>query len=143
MTKNNTFFLEIVSPQGTIFQDDVESVSLPTYSGIITVLPLHAPLFTKLLEGEAEIRKEGKETTIVIAGGFLEIKSNSAHVLSDYAVRAESIEVARAEEKKRQAEEKLKSKLDNEEFTIADKDLKLSILELKVAQKVRRRQRPQ
>ena len=49
--------------------------------------------------------------------------------------------MAKSEEKKREAEEKLKQKLSNEDFTIADKDLKLSILELKVAQKMRRKQR--
>ncbi|KKQ96417.1 MAG: ATP synthase F1 subunit epsilon [Candidatus Levybacteria bacterium RIFCSPHIGHO2_02_FULL_39_36] len=137
----SSFSLEILSPQGTVFKDEVDSVSLPTYSGRITILPNHAPLFTKLSEGEIEIKKESKISHIVVAGGFLEIKENSAHILSDYAVRAESIEIARAEERKREAELKLKQKLDNKEFTIADKDLRLSILELKVAQRVKKRTR--
>lgn len=136
-----SFLLEVVSPQGVIYEGEASSISLPTYNGIITVLPHHAPLFTKLSEGEIGIKKGNDEITIVTAGGFLEVKENSVHVLSDYAVRAESIEVARAEAKKKQAEEKLKQKLGNEEFTIVDKDLRLSILELKVAQKVRKRQR--
>jgi F-type H+-transporting ATPase subunit epsilon len=133
--------LEIVSPQGIIFQGDVTSVSLPTFNGTITVLPHHVPLFTKLAEGEIEIKSKDKVTSIVISGGFLEVDKNSARVLSDYAIRADSIQQAHAEERKRMAEEKLKQKLDNKDFTIADKDLKLSILELKVAEKVRRKQR--
>ena len=138
MAQDN-FLLEIVAPEGEIFSDNVDSVSIPTFQGIITVLPHHVPLFTKLSEGEVEIKEGGKITTIVIAGGFLEIKQNSAHILSDYAVRAESIEIAKSLEKKRLAEEKLAEKLSNEDFTMADKDLKLSILELKVADKVKRR----
>lgn len=143
MAGDNLLLLEIISPEGLMFHDSVNSVSIPTYEGIITVLPHHAPLFTKLSEGEVEISQSGKKITIVISGGFLEVKAGSVHILSDYAVRAESIEIAHAEEKKRQAEEKLKQKLNNEEFTVADKDLKLSILELKVAHKIRKRTRIQ
>lgn len=137
----NKFAFEIVSPTGIAFHGDVDSVSVPAEQGTITILPHHAPLFTKLAEGEVVIKEGGHVTTLVVAGGFLEVKENSAHLLSDYAVRAESIEMAKTEEKKRIAEEKLKQKLDNREFTKADKDLKMSILELKVAQKMRRKQR--
>jgi len=136
----NNLSLEIVSPQGIIFGGNVDQVTLPTSNGAITVLPHHAALFTKLIEGEIEVVEQGKRTSFVIAGGFFEINNNKASILSDYAIRAESIEMAKSEEKKRQAEQKLREKLTNEEFTIADKDLKMSILELKVAQKVRRRQ---
>ena len=137
---SDNLFLEMVSPQGIIFEGDIDQVTLPTSNGAITVLPHHAALFTKLIEGEIEVVQEGKRTSYVIAGGFFEINNNKASILSDYAIRAESIEMAKSEEKKRQAEQKLREKLTNEEFTIADKDLKMSILELKVAQKVRRRQ---
>ncbi len=137
----DNLYLEIVSPQGIIFEGDTDQVTLPTVNGIITILPHHTSLFTKLSEGEIEVLTQGKRTSYVISGGFLEINKNKASVLSDYAVRAESIEQAASEEKKRQAEQKLHEKLTNEEFTTADKDLKISILELKVAQKARKRQR--
>lgn len=136
---SDNFLLEIIAPEGQIFSQNVDSVSIPTYQGTITVLPHHIPLFTRLSEGEVEIREGVKTTTIVIAGGFCEIKKNAVHILSDYAIRAESIEVAKSLEKKRLAEEKIREKLSNEDFTLADKDLKLSILELKVADKIKRR----
>ena len=138
---DNQLLLEIISPEGLVFHGDATSVSLPAYNGRITVLPHHAPLFTKLADGEIEFKQNGRDIMVVISGGFLEIKGNIVHVLSDYAIRAESIEIAKAEEKKRRAEQKLKEKLGNEEFTLADKDLRLSILELKVAEKIRRRHR--
>ncbi len=133
--------LEIISPEGLVFKGDVDSVSIPTDKGTITVLPHHVGLFTKLSEGEVIIKISDRETTIVIAGGFLEIKGNAVHILSDYAIRAESIEIAHAEERKRVAEEKKHTKLSNKEFIAADKDIRLSILELKVANKMRRHQR--
>jgi len=137
----NKFLFELISPMGIIFHGEVESVSAPAENGTITILPHHVPLFTKLSEGEVIIKDGSHETVMVVAGGFLEIKANSVHLLSDYAIRADSIETAKTEEKKRLAETKLKQQLDNREFTKADKDLKMSILELKVAQKVRRKQR--
>lgn len=143
MARSDGFFLEVTSPQGSIFQGAVTSVSLPTNEGRITVLPHHTPLFTKLSEGEIEIDQNNKKITVVINGGFLEVKENSAFILSDYAIRAESIEIAKTEERKRKAQEKLKEKLDNRDFAIADKDLRLSILELKVAHKIKKRQRPE
>lgn len=139
MAKGNSFFLEIISPEGTIFQDDVLEASVPTLKGQITILPHHTSLFTKLNEGEILIKTEGKNTTIVINGGFLEIKNNSVQVLSDYAIRAESIEIAKAEERKRKAEETMKAKEGKKEFILAEKDLRKSILELKVAQKIRKK----
>ena len=131
--------LEIIAPEGQVFSDSVSSVSVPSFQGQITILPHHVPLFTKLAEGEVEIRDGAKTQTIVISGGFLEVKKNEVHLLCDYAIRAESIEIAKSLERKRGAEEKLKQKLSNKDFTIADKDLKLSILELKIADKVKHR----
>ncbi|HVZ67724.1 MAG TPA: ATP synthase F1 subunit epsilon [Patescibacteria group bacterium] len=141
MPNSDRFRLDIVSPTGIIFDEEIDSVSMPTPDGTITVLAHHTPLFTKLADGEVDIKRDGKTTTIVISGGFCEIKKNIVNILSDYAIRAESIQIAKSEERKRQAEEKLKGKLDNEEFTVVDKDLRLSILELKAAEKMKKRQR--
>ncbi len=141
MANNTSLYLEIVSPQGRIFEGDVDSVSLPAVNGTITILPNHVSLFTKLEEGEIEIHQGNKTLSVIVAGGFLEINKNKAHILSDYAVRAESIQIAKSEERKRQAEQKLKEKVSNEDFVIIDKDLKMSILELKVADKIKRKQR--
>ena len=138
----DNLFLEIVSPQGVIFEGNIDQVSIPTMNGIITVLPHHSSLFTKLAQGEVEIKQKNSNFSMIISGGFLEVNNNKASVLSDYAVRAESIQQAEALERKRKLEQKLQEKLTNEEFTIADKDLKMSILELKVAQKIRKKQRP-
>ena len=139
MPDNSKVNLEIIAPTGIVYQGQVSAVSIPTFQGQITVLPHHTALFTKLAEGEVILNPSGNSDTIVIAGGFAEVKNNTVHILSDYAIRAESIKQAQVEERKRLAEGKLKQKLTNREFTSADKDLKMSILELKVAQKMRKR----
>lgn len=141
MTGVSKFFFEVISPDGIFFQGEVSEVSLPTPNGEITILPNHASLVTKLAEGEIKIYQDEKEKYIAITGGFLEVKDNKVMLLSDYAVRTESIEIAKTEERKRRAEEKVKEKVDNTDFIIAEKDLRRSILELKVAQNVKKRHR--
>ena len=60
-----TFHLEIVSPDGIIYKEDVDEVSLPTTKGEITIIPHHIPLYAKLAEGEATIIKNGKKSRLL------------------------------------------------------------------------------
>lgn len=142
MAKDN-FHLEIFSPEGIQFTGEIDSVSLPTTLGEITVLPNHASLSTKLVEGEIKIAMGSKITYIAINGGFFELTDNQGQVLSDFAIRAESIELAKAEERKREAEIKLSEKKDTFDSKVIEKDLQRSILELKFGQNIKRRQKSQ
>lgn len=137
----NEFLLEILSPDGVIYQETVEAVILPTVQGEITVLPHHAPIFTKLTEGEIVINNGGKKFYIAISGGFLEVNKHSVNVLADYAVRSEKIETKKAEDAKKKAEEliKQKEKMGEFDFAMVEKELQKSILELKISDKVRKR----
>lgn len=133
------FSFEIITPEGVIYQDEVDEVTLPTTSGQITILPHHVPLYAKLTEGEAKIKKNGKETLMAVLGGVVDIGKNNVTILSDYAVHADNIIVAHAEAAKKRAEEALREKKTEADFALSDKDLRRSILELKVAQRVKKR----
>jgi F-type H+-transporting ATPase subunit epsilon len=139
----SNFHFEIVTPDGIIYKDDVDQVSFPTPKGEITVLPHHVGIYSKLAEGEVKIKKGGKTTIIAVLGGVLEVGKTTVSLLSDYAVRAESILVAKAEEARKRAEEVLKEKKSGVDFTLSDRDLRKSILELKVARNVKRTNTPQ
>ncbi len=132
------FELKILSPEGQVFSDTIDEVQLPTFKGEISVLTHHVPLFAKLSEGTITIKKGGKETIIAILGGFLEVRKDSVMVLSDYAVKADSIQTARSLEAKKLAEEILKNKQTTAELIMAEKNLQKSLLELKVADKIKR-----
>ncbi|MGE5041746.1 MAG: ATP synthase F1 subunit epsilon [Candidatus Levyibacteriota bacterium] len=131
------FHLEIVTPDGIIFKDDVDEIRVPTENGEITILPHHVPLYTRLAEGELHIKRGGKETLIAVMSGIVQVEKTFTNIISDYAVHADSIQVARAEEAKKRAEEIMKNQKNTAEFALADKDLRKSILELKVAKKIR------
>lgn len=139
MREDSGFRFAIISPEGTVFDALASSVTLPTTEGEITILAHHMPILVKLGEGEVTIRNNGEEQSIVIGGGFLDVTHEGATVLADYAVRAESIELAKAGEKQREAEGRLREKTDYRAFTNAEKALRLSALELKVFEKMRKK----
>ncbi|MBP9815477.1 MAG: ATP synthase F1 subunit epsilon [Candidatus Levybacteria bacterium] len=139
---NSKFYFEIITPDGIIYQDNVDEVKLPTPTGEIAILPHHVPLYAKLGDGEATIIKDGKETLMAVLGGIVDISDNKVSIISDYAIQADSIQIAKAEEAKKRAEEAKLNKQETQDFIMEDKELRKSILELKVAQKIRRPHRP-
>lgn len=72
--------LEIISPDGLLFEGEAEEVSFPGISGSFDVLPYHAPLIAALGTGVIRFRsgKEVKQKTI--QSGFVEVKQNSISV---------------------------------------------------------------
>lgn len=135
----NTFTLDIISPDGIIFHDTVTEILVPTDRGQIGILPHHAKLYTKLTEGEIHVMIGGKQKLIAVLGGFLEVAENKATIISDFAVLAENIQIAHAQEARRRAQEAMQEKNSDVDFALADRDLKRSILELKVAEKLKKK----
>ncbi|OGM21428.1 ATP synthase F1 subunit epsilon [Candidatus Woesebacteria bacterium RIFCSPLOWO2_01_FULL_37_19] len=131
--------ISIVTPEKIIYEEQgIDSISLPTTQGEITILPKHIPLIAKVTPGEIVIRKDSKETSLVTTQGFLKLDSDgSASILADYAIRSEEVEIAKVLEAKKKAEESMKAKRTEKEFAIAEADLRRTLIELKVAQKRR------
>lgn len=135
--------LSVVSPEGTIYQDTVDEISLPTPTGEITILPHHVSLFTKMSTGIVNIKKGAKESIIATVGGFVEVADGNVTILSDHLVKAENIQAARAQEAKKRAEDAMKRKESDVDFIMAEKDLQRAIMELQVADKIKKKQKYQ
>jgi F-type H+-transporting ATPase subunit epsilon len=131
--------LEIVTAEGVVFSDDVDVVVAPGIEGQLGILPHHAPLMTMLFPGELLVRKGGEELPLAISGGFLEVRPDRIIVLADAAERAEDIDVARAEEAKKRAEERLKHPMEEVDMARAEAALRRSLARLKVVARRRRR----
>ena len=85
-----TFHFDLVSPERLLFSGEVEQVDLPGSEGDFGVLAGHAPMVTTLRPGIIVIRDEGKQTPVVVNGGFAEVGAAGLTVLADMAVpRAE------------------------------------------------------
>jgi F-type H+-transporting ATPase subunit epsilon len=134
--------LEIVTAERQTFADDVDVVVAPGIEGQLAILPHHAPLMTILQSGELIIKKEGEETYLFVSGGFLEVRPDKVVILADACEHCEEIDVARAEEAKLRAEERLRSKSSEADQSRAEAALRRSVNRLKVAEKIRRRPRP-
>jgi F-type H+-transporting ATPase subunit epsilon len=133
------FVLEIISPEGSTYKGTVDQVTLPSIMGEITVLPGHAPLFTSLSDGEIVIRRGQESTSITIAGGFLEVAENHVNVIANFAIKSDEIVARQAEEAKQKAETALKQHKDRVADLLAERDLRKSAIELKIADKLRKR----
>lgn len=129
------FQLEIVTPEKVVYKEDVDEIIVNTQEGQIGVLQNHVRLLTKLIPGELTIRKGSHSQHLAVTGGFLEVGDNKATILADYAVRAEDIEVAKAQEAQRRAEHAMKEKASDKDLRIAEAELQKAILELGVARK--------
>jgi F-type H+-transporting ATPase subunit epsilon len=105
-----TLKLEIVTPEGRAYADDVEMVVLPASEGEIGVYPGHVPLMTQLLPGELRITKSGKTDELVVGAGFVEITGDSVSVLTDMALGEDNINETAAEEAVERAQTALKDK---------------------------------
>lgn len=135
-----TLQLEIVTPEKVVYKEEVNEAIIPTIEGEVTILPSHVALISKISEGEITIKKNGKTTHLAITGGFLEVNNNKVTILADYAIRSEEIETAKATEAKKRAEKIMQEKVSEKDFAEAEAQLRRSLLELKVAE--RRRKRP-
>ena len=73
---DKTMDMTIATPEGIIFEGQIESAKFPGASGAFMVLPRHAPLISALTTGKMIYTKEGTPTEITIQGGFVEIGKN-------------------------------------------------------------------
>lgn len=106
-----TMHFQIATPEKVIFDvQNVESISLPTKMGEITVLPDHLPIVASLVPGEARVRVNGQEILMAVSGGFIEVRPGKVVVLADSAERAEDIDEARAEAARQKAHELMQQK---------------------------------
>lgn len=73
--------LKILNPEKIIFEGQVESATLPTLGGEITVLSNHTALVTPLAEGEVKVSSKEGIKKFYAAGGVFEVSNNKAVML--------------------------------------------------------------
>jgi len=134
--------LDVVTAERLVYSDEVDIVVIPGLEGEMAVLPHHAPLMSMLQPGELRARKGNEEFSLVVTGGFVEVRPDRVTILADAAEHAQEIDIARAEAAKKRAEERLSKRPPEIDATRAEAALRRSLARLRVAEKIRRRQRP-
>jgi F-type H+-transporting ATPase subunit epsilon len=125
--------LEIVTAERVVLSDDVDMISAPTRDGRVGILPRHTPLLTILEPGELGIIKAGVRTPFAVSGGFMEVLPTRVTILADTVERADEIDEARAEESRRQAEERKQFAQTDRDMQIAEAKLRKEMARLQVA----------
>ena len=127
--------LDIVTPERELFTGEVDMVLAPGMQGQLGILPQHAPLIAALAEGPLVARTGEEELTFAIHGGYMQVLPERVIVLADVAERAGEIDIERAEEARRRAEELLDKEPPPEERVAAMRALQRSLVRLKVARR--------
>ncbi|KGR80154.1 F0F1 ATP synthase subunit epsilon [Ureibacillus manganicus] len=128
-----TVQVNIVTPDGPVYDSEVAMVIAKTVSGEIGVLPGHIPLVAPLTIGGVQLKNaSGKSDFVAVSGGFIEVRPDKISILAPSAELASSIDVARAQEAKARAEERLKAKKDEVDFQRAELALKRAINRINV-----------
>ncbi len=104
--------LQIVSADRSLVTETVDEVEIPGFDGYFGVLPGHTPLLAVLAVGELWYRQGSEKHYVAIAFGFAEVQPDRVTILAQLAERAEDIDVARAEEARRRAEQRLQNAKD-------------------------------
>ena len=139
----DTIRFEFISQERIILQDDVNMVIAPGASGVLGILPRHAPLMAVIAPGELVVKKDGQEDRYyAVGGGFMEVRPDKVILLARSGESAEEIDLARAQEARQRAEELLAAgEMDSaERRRVMELALRRSRVRLKVAE--RRRKSP-
>ena len=131
--------LVIVTPERQLLRQTVVEVTLPGGDGCLGVLPGHAPLITELGIGELTYHAKGASEAgpLAIISGFAEVLGDRVTVLAEMAERPEEIDLTRAEEAKRRAEQRLASASSDPsvDWARAAVALQRSLIRIQVARK--------
>ena len=133
----DTLKLEIVTPDGTVYSEDVEMVTLPGVEGQMGVYPRHVPLMTQMMPGEIIARKDGHDYFLAVGEGLVEVMADHVAILTDMAIAAEHIDETKVEEARRRAEARLQEKLSDEEVASVNASLTRSLAQLHVKRRHR------
>lgn len=104
-----SFKLVIVSPSGCYFDKEVESLSVKLTTGYRTILAKHAPLIGALSYAPMHIVQNGKTVYYAVHGGALNVTNEQVTLMVNAIERSDEIDVERAKNAKKRAEDRLKS----------------------------------
>jgi F-type H+-transporting ATPase subunit epsilon len=133
----DTLRLEIITPQATVFSEDVHMVTLPAVDGQMGVYPHHLRLITQIEPGEVIVTKDGQERYLAVGEGLVEVTAEHVAVVTDMAIPSDKIDEAKVEEARERAAARLREKISDEEIASVNASLARSLAQLQVKRRRR------
>ncbi len=130
----NTFMLEVVTPEQILFKDEVQFMVAPGVEGELGVMRNHAPLVAALKIGVLRYKDAGgSQKRMALSGGFIEVVDNTARILAETAEDGDEIDILRAKAAKERAERRIAERDENINYTRAHMSLQRAITRLRAA----------
>ncbi len=79
--------VSVISPESTLFEGEVDSVTAPAFDGEVGILTSHAPMMTLLGKGTLRLGNGGSAGRFNVDGGFLQVIDNHVRVVTEKAVQ--------------------------------------------------------
>ena len=133
-----TFHLELIATDKKFYDGPCEYVVLPAIDGAFGVLADHSPVVLAINAGELRYTVNGKTQDVAVGAGFADVMANRVVVLTDFAERADEIDLIRAQAAKARAEERIRSKQDALALAHAQAALSRAIARIKVSSRISR-----
>ena len=102
-----TIKVNVVTPDGPVYESEVEMISTKAQSGELGILSGHIPMVAPLQIGVVRLKKGSHTDLVAVTGGLLEVRSEEVTILAQAAETAEHIDVDRALKAKERAEARI------------------------------------
>ncbi|ESU34348.1 F0F1 ATP synthase subunit epsilon [Bacillus sp. 17376] len=131
-----TIKVSVVTPDGPVYESDVEMVSTKASTGELGILPGHIPMVAPLQIGAVRLKNGSNTEFIAVSGGFLEVRPEQVTILAQSAEKSSEIDLERALKAKERAEQRLhERKQENIDFKRAELALQRAINRISVAER--------
>ena len=131
-----TIKVSVVTPDGPVYESDVEMVSTKASTGELGILPGHIPMVAPLQIGAVRLKNGSNNEFIAVSGGFLEVRPEQVTILAQSAEQSAEIDLERALKAKERAEQRLhERKQENVDFRRAELSLQRAINRISVAER--------
>ncbi|MEK0313615.1 F0F1 ATP synthase subunit epsilon [Cohnella sp. 56] len=128
----STLRLEIVTPERTVYEKDVNMVVARGVDGDLGIMPHHIPLVTPLKIAPVKAKIGNNDEYIAVHGGFMEVRKDKVVILAESAELGKDIDVHRAQEAKNRAQDRLNHKQTEIDHARAELALQRAITRIRV-----------
>jgi F-type H+-transporting ATPase subunit epsilon len=132
----SSLLLEIITPEGKAYSDQVEYVLLPTAEGVVDILPGHVPILSMIEPGKIEVSRNGHKELLAVDKGFARVMADHVSVLTEAAIDVDEIDLGAVEEAEAKAKEALKAAQNKVDIDPAEIERLEAITRFSIAQKI-------
>ena len=134
MSSAGRLTLTVVTPERSVVERALcDAVSLPGELGELGILPGHTPLVALLGVGRVTWSDGGRNTSVAVRGGFVEVAGDAVRVLADLAAEKDAIDAASAREERNEGEARRLRVVGQEQLDAVNADVAFAEAKLAVA----------